>query len=80
MVRQAVRGVPTVELIPEILRQALTALPIAKRMRWGSGTAEFVRPVQWAVLLFGDELIPAEFLGCAPAARPVAIASITRDL
>ncbi|CAL1239471.1 glycine--tRNA ligase subunit beta [Candidatus Methylocalor cossyra] len=63
VVRQAVRGVPTVELIPEILRQALTALPIAKRMRWGSGTAEFVRPVQWAVLLFGDELIPAEFLG-----------------
>ena len=62
-VRQIVKGARTSELLPDIIRQALAALPIAKRMRWGSGTAEFVRPVHWAVLLFGHEIIETEILG-----------------
>ncbi len=32
-------------------------------MRWGAGTDEFVRPVHWVVLLFGDQVIEAEILG-----------------
>ena len=62
-VRQAVKGARTTDLLPDILRQALTLLPIAKRMRWGNGTAEFVRPVHWIVLLFGGEIIETEILG-----------------
>ncbi len=61
--RQEVKGGRTEDLIPDILRQALAALPIAKRMRWGAGTAEFVRPVHWVVLLFGSEVIETEILG-----------------
>ncbi|MBS1212062.1 MAG: glycyl-tRNA synthetase subunit beta [Proteobacteria bacterium] len=57
------KGATAAELLPRILNQALLALPIAKRMRWGAGTAEFVRPAHWAVLLFGDEVIEAEILG-----------------
>ncbi len=57
------RGRGTAELIPDIVDQALGQLPIPKRMRWGAGTAEFVRPVHWIVLLFGDEVIDAEILG-----------------
>lgn len=60
---QAVKGQPTESLIPDIIRQSIAALPIAKRMRWGSFTTEFVRPVHWAVLLFGDSVIDAEILG-----------------
>ncbi|HYE35365.1 glycine--tRNA ligase subunit beta [Methylocaldum sp.] len=60
--RQEVKGGRTENLIPDILRQSLAALPIAKRMRWGAGTAEFVRPVHWIVLLFGSEVIDAEIL------------------
>jgi glycyl-tRNA synthetase beta chain len=60
---QHVQGGATSDLVPDILRQALAGLPIAKRMRWGSGTAEFVRPVHWVVLLFGDEVIDADILG-----------------
>ncbi len=59
--RQAGKG--TAELIPEIIEKALAALPIPKRMRWGSRSEEFVRPVHWVLLLFGDEVIPAEILG-----------------
>jgi glycyl-tRNA synthetase beta chain len=61
--KQAVQGQTTVELIPEIIRKSIAALPIAKRMRWGNNTAEFVRPVHWAVLLYGETVIDAEILG-----------------
>ncbi len=56
-------GKKTTELLPEIIDKSLSALPIPKRMRWGSRSEEFVRPVHWTVLLFGDEVIPAEILG-----------------
>jgi glycyl-tRNA synthetase beta chain len=56
-------GAPTAELIPGIVESALAALPIPKRMRWGDRDDEFVRPVHWAVLLFGDEVLPATLLG-----------------
>lgn len=61
--QQRVQGAPTAELLPELFREALAQLPIAKRMRWGSGDAEFVRPVHWVVLLFGDGVIEADILG-----------------
>ena len=60
---QAIKGQDTEQLIPDIIRQAIAALPIAKRMRWGSFATEFVRPVHWAVLLLGDRVIPTEILG-----------------
>lgn len=53
------------ELIPAIVQKSLDDLPIPRRMRWGAGTAEFVRPVHWVVLLFGDKVIDAEILGIA---------------
>ncbi len=61
--KQRQLGRETAEMIPELLQQAIHALPIAKRMRWGSIVGEFVRPVHWLVLLFGDDVIPFEFLG-----------------
>ncbi|UOA07234.1 glycine--tRNA ligase subunit beta [Methylobacter sp. S3L5C] len=60
---QVVKGQPTEALIPDIIRQSIAGLPIAKRMRWGSFNTEFVRPVHWAVLLYGDSVINTEILG-----------------
>jgi len=51
------------KLLPEIINEALTALPIPKRMRWGSSRNEFVRPVHWAVVLLGNEIVSATILG-----------------
>ena len=56
------QGRATSSLIPEIVSESLDQLPIPKRMRWGSLKAEFVRPVHWLVLLFGDEVIDTEIL------------------
>ncbi|HVN41942.1 MAG TPA: glycine--tRNA ligase subunit beta [Steroidobacteraceae bacterium] len=58
-------GARTVELLPAIVQTSLDALPIARRMRWGSGEAQFVRPVHWAVMLFGQDVVPAQILGVA---------------
>jgi glycyl-tRNA synthetase beta chain len=63
--KQAVKGETAQKLIPDIIRQSIAALPIAKRMRWGSFATEFVRPVHWAVLLYGDRVIATEILGLA---------------
>jgi glycyl-tRNA synthetase beta chain len=60
---QAVKGQATEQLIPDIIRQSIATLPIAKRMRWGKSQTEFVRPVHWALLIFGDEVIKTEILG-----------------
>ncbi|MGH8553223.1 MAG: glycine--tRNA ligase subunit beta, partial [Methylococcales bacterium] len=61
--RETVSGAATQTLIPGIVNASLESLPIAKRMRWGEGTIEFVRPVHWSILLYGSEVIPAEILG-----------------
>ncbi len=56
------KGQATAELIPAILNDSLAKLPIPKRMRWGDLDSEFVRPVHWVVLLFGDDIIDTEIL------------------
>lgn len=61
--RQQQEGQQTATLFPAIVEKSLAALPIPKRMRWGSGTAEFVRPVHWIVMLAGNQVIDAEILG-----------------
>jgi len=50
-------------LLPGIVQAALDALPIAKRMRWGASRVEFVRPVQWLLMLLGKDVVPCEILG-----------------
>jgi glycyl-tRNA synthetase beta chain len=55
-------GQDTTSLVAAIVNEALDKLPIPKRMRWADLDAQFVRPVQWLVLLFGDEVIEAEIL------------------
>jgi glycyl-tRNA synthetase beta chain len=61
-------GASAVSLLPGILTEVLNALPIPRRMRWGSGDALFVRPVHWLVMLYGAEIVPATILD-TPAGR-----------
>jgi glycyl-tRNA synthetase beta chain len=60
---QTVTGKTIQEMIPSLVMQALVALPIPKRMRWGNSTVEFIRPVHSVILLYGKEVIPAAILG-----------------
>ena len=56
-------GEPTNKLLPDMVREALDKLPIDRRMRWGCVTDEFVRPVHWSVMMWGDDVIEADILG-----------------
>ena len=62
-------GRASAELLHGIVTAALAALPIPRRMRWGSGDAEFVRPVHWVVMLLGDAVLPEPVLGIAPGRK-----------
>ena len=61
--RSETPGVPTAELLPMIVSEALKSLPIPKPMRWGAREMSFVRPVHWLVMLLGSEVVPGEVLG-----------------
>ena len=55
-------GQQTIQLLNNIVEQSLNKLPIPKRMRWGAQRVEFVRPVQWILMTFGNEVVPGSIL------------------
>ena len=63
--KSEVKGQHINSLIPAIAESALAKLPIAKPMRWGSASTQFIRPVHTVTMLFGSELIQGELLGVA---------------
>lgn len=56
-------GQPLAALLPEVITDALKALPIPKPMRWGDHDYTFVRPAHWLVVLHGEHVIDAQLLG-----------------
>lgn len=58
-----IKGKAATELLPAMVEQALSRLPIPKAMRWGDKSIQFIRPVHTLTLLLGDQLLPATILG-----------------
>ncbi len=56
-------GQPTASLLPEVVTEALKALPIPKAMRWGDRDDTFVRPVHTLLMLHGADIVEGEVLG-----------------
>jgi glycyl-tRNA synthetase beta chain len=61
--RQQVSGQSTPALLPGLVETTLAALPVPKRMRWGDGVVEFVRPAHWVCILLGEQQVPGQVLG-----------------
>ena len=57
------KGAAVVDLLPEIVAKSLATLPVPKRMRWGDSDIEFVRPVHWLLMLYGNDVVNASVLG-----------------
>jgi len=57
---QNIIGKNTKDLLLQVINNALASLPIAKRMRWGANRYEFIRPLKWVVMLFGNEVVDGE--------------------
>ncbi|MFP7726009.1 glycine--tRNA ligase subunit beta [Lysobacter sp. D1-1-M9] len=63
-VHRAVKpGASTAQLLPEIIGEAIAAMPIPKPMRWGDHGYGFARPVHWLVLLLGADVVDTELMG-----------------
>jgi glycyl-tRNA synthetase beta chain len=56
-------GSATKDLLVGIIELALAGLPVARRMRWGAGRYEFVRPVHWVLMLYGDKVVNGSLMG-----------------
>ncbi|MGF1763348.1 glycine--tRNA ligase subunit beta [Aliivibrio kagoshimensis] len=65
--QQEVKGQSSKELVIDLAANALSKLPIAKPMRWGDKTTQFIRPVKTLTVLLGDELIEGSILGVSSA-------------
>jgi len=61
--KQKIKGQRVEKVLPAIVQSALEALPIAKRMRWGNQSIEFIRPVHSVLMLYGKKVVPAYMLG-----------------
>jgi len=59
----AIKGAALDAALGGIVAEALKKLPIPKVMRWGSGEAQFVRPVHGLVMLHGSKIVPGTVLG-----------------
>ncbi len=57
------KGADSSALIPGIVADSVASLPISRKMRWGKTRHEFLRPVQWLVLIFGENVLPLELFG-----------------
>ena len=57
-VRKIIAGRPTFELLPEILKSFMLAIPFRKSMRWGARALRFARPVHWILALYGGRVVP----------------------
>ncbi|MDR7193879.1 glycine--tRNA ligase subunit beta [Luteimonas terrae] len=61
--RAVTPGAATAALLPDVLREAIAAMPIPKPMRWGAHSYAFARPVHWLVLLHGGTVVDTELFG-----------------
>jgi len=57
------RGNESKNLLPNIIEESLSQLPIPKRMRWGNKEVQFVRPVHWIIMLLDSSVINCEIMG-----------------
>ncbi len=57
------KGERLARYLPGMVEAALKELPAPKLMRWGTGEAQFVRPVHGVILLHGAKVVPGTVLG-----------------
>lgn len=58
--RKKEKGKPIASLLPEFLKQTLTALSFPKFMRWETTGFRFPRPIRWTVALLDKKVIPLQ--------------------
>lgn len=57
------KGRPTADILKEIIEKMLAEFPWPKSMRWGDGSAVWVRPLHSILCIFDGHVVPVEFAG-----------------
>jgi glycyl-tRNA synthetase beta chain len=57
VVERGEKGEPTIKVLPELLRDVIGKIPFQKKMRWGTESFEFARPIQWLLILYENEQV-----------------------
>ncbi len=71
------KGGPTADALPAVIDAAMKALPWPKSMKWGSGTMQWVRPLQGIVALFDGKVLNGE-VSPGGAMAPIVFGNKTR--
>ncbi|MBN9536113.1 MAG: glycine--tRNA ligase subunit beta [Alphaproteobacteria bacterium] len=71
------KGGPTADVLPAVIDAALKALPWPKSMKWGSGTMQWVRPLQSIIALFDGKVLKGE-VSPGGAMAPIVFGKATR--
>ncbi len=56
-------GKTVLDLLPDIVKQAIKSMPIVKPMRWSKDNHEFSRPVHSIILMYGKQVIVCDVFG-----------------
>jgi glycyl-tRNA synthetase beta chain len=56
--RKTIAGQPTADLLPDLLKNFLPAIPFRKSMRWAAYDLRFARPIHWLLALYGGKVVP----------------------
>ena len=57
-----IEGEKSTKVLPELIEKALNDLPIPRRMKWGESKIEFVRPIHWILMLYGNDTIKTSIM------------------
>ncbi|WP_026674670.1 glycine--tRNA ligase subunit beta [Alkalihalobacterium bogoriense] len=57
--KKFIKGQETISVLPKI-QTLITSMSFPKNMRWNQYDLRFVRPIQWLVALYGQDIIPIE--------------------
>ncbi len=53
-------GRPAAEILAEIVPRVVLGVPFRKSMRWGTHDLEYPRPLQWILMLLGEDVVPVK--------------------
>jgi glycyl-tRNA synthetase beta chain len=55
--RREVSGVPTKDLLPDLLARFIPSIPFKKSMRWAHFDLRFARPIHWILALYDGDVV-----------------------
>ncbi|HOJ43269.1 MAG TPA: glycine--tRNA ligase subunit beta, partial [Syntrophorhabdaceae bacterium] len=63
VVEKIEKGLPTLEVLPNFLKDIIPRIPFQKKMRWASESFEFARPIHWILALLDEKVVEFEIAG-----------------